>query len=659
MNQTSGVKIKSIHIKGLRGVRHSLDLKPDQKSILMYGDNACGKSSITDVFEWFYYDRVEHLSVKEIEGKGGRSALRNYNLRDDEEALFKVQYSEKELDCEKKIKQALEEESSNDSEQYSKYCEVSQKENLILRHRDLTSFVLATKSERLTDLSDIIGFEQVSNIRKTLQSVANSLKNEIRRGNYDNRIQDEQKELIQLLGGNITSIEQLFKKFQDLLAPFGIPEGSIKSYGDVDQALKEIQNPQDQKLLHAINSAKELRDAISEQKKADGEINSEYDQYYEQYNKLLSDIEKTKQLLLDDLLKSGKSILESKSYTDSRCPLCLQSKDTAELLEEIKDRLSEIQSIQQEKEKFDQKKSSIQDKIDHAVHEINSRSSKLNSFSEQAKKVIEKNLVLIREGLDNYAQELKKKILAGDQIKKKEELKIDPELYDEIIQTCEKEEKHLKQKSEQERSGKVSVDIGLSKNAYQEIEELKQKRERLTSQYNAFELIHKKFLEAQKKGIQSFLNNFSQQINEYFKYLIPDKRIKKIQIKEVEKEDELTGLTLEFDFFGSMISPPQKYFSESYLNAFGIAFFLASVKAFNRENKFFILDDIISSFDADHRKRFSDLLIDKFSDYQIITLTHEKDWFQLHRKLTRKKGWLTQEIKWDTQQGTYIDGPPS
>ena len=41
-------KIKNLEITGLRGVRETLNLNLNKKSILIYGDNGTGKSSLTD-----------------------------------------------------------------------------------------------------------------------------------------------------------------------------------------------------------------------------------------------------------------------------------------------------------------------------------------------------------------------------------------------------------------------------------------------------------------------------------------------------------------------------------------------------------------------------------------------------------------------------------
>ena len=91
---------------------------------------------------------------------------------------------------------------------------------------------------------------------------------------------------------------------------------------------------------------------------------------------------------------------------------------------------------------------------------------------------------------------------------------------------------------------------------------------------------------------------------------------------------------------------------------FWSGFFLASVNAFNKENGFIILDDIISSFDTNHRKRFADLLFEKFNDYQIILLTHESEWYEYVRAIAKNKNWLSNKINWNEEKGTHLEESP-
>lgn len=77
-------KIKSISIAGIRGIKDSISLSLNEKSVLLYGDNGTGKSSISDAIEWFYTDKVSHLSGSEIDLK---DALRNSYQKDSDTAF--------------------------------------------------------------------------------------------------------------------------------------------------------------------------------------------------------------------------------------------------------------------------------------------------------------------------------------------------------------------------------------------------------------------------------------------------------------------------------------------------------------------------------------------------------------------------------------------
>lgn len=70
------------------------------------------------------------------------------------------------------------------------------------------------------------------------------------------------------------------------------------------------------------------------------------------------------------------------------------------------------------------------------------------------------------------------------------------------------------------------------------------------------------------------------------------------------------------------------------------------------------MDDVISSFDKPHRIRFGQLLEEKFSDYQIIALTHEQEWFEFMRNTVKGKGWKVTRAQWSVEEGTYLELPP-
>jgi hypothetical protein len=88
------------------------------------------------------------------------------------------------------------------------------------------------------------------------------------------------------------------------------------------------------------------------------------------------------------------------------------------------------------------------------------------------------------------------------------------------------------------------------------------------------------------------------------------------------------GVELAIDFYGSRQRPPHGVLSESHLNSLAIAVFLAMAASFNEKLGFLILDDVINSFDVEHRGRLAELLADGFSDWQLIVLTHDQQFFE-------------------------------
>ena len=111
------------------------------------------------------------------------------------------------------------------------------------------------------------------------------------------------------------------------------------------------------------------------------------------------------------------------------------------------------------------------------------------------------------------------------------------------------------------------------------------------------------------------------------------------------------GVELAIEFYGSRQRPPHGVLSESHLNSLAISLFLAMAETFNEQLGFLVLDDVINSFDVEHRGRLAELLADGFPDWQIIVLTHDQQFFEHLRR--RAPSWRQLELtSW-----SYASGP--
>ncbi len=647
-----GTKIKKMEITGLRGIQDKLSLQMEGKSILLYGENGSGKSSISDVLEWFYKDKVSHLSSNEIDMK---EALRNTNIAESDDSTLAIQFNKAVLNAEKNLsykKGKLVSEQTNNSEPFLKYLVQSEGENLILRYQLLREFVDQPKGDKLKILSDIIGYSNVTKVKEILKKAFNSIKSEIKSQNFENQINTQKNTLKEKLGAIISQRKNLFEIIGELIKGKNL-EIEIKSFEDIDKVLTKLRATTNNKLAEEIAFLRKGKDLLENLQKEISLIDKEYDKYYSEFEIIANDVESIMQTFLGDLLKAGNLVLTKKYHKEETCPLCLQPKSNEELKREIEKRLKEIEGSAKKKASYDNSKSGF---IKIATERIN----RIDVFLSEPL-LEEKRYLFIQEACNNlkikmneYLTAGNEKVTSGNKIKKPTDLRLlDVDFV--VSDTITKSMAELEELIKNDNTTVLYSNISASQDAFRKIEKFEEGRVLLEKQKNSLESIYNEFVKKQKEGLQDFIDTFSHEINEYYQYMNPGELFQEIKIVPMGDEDELNGITIEYKYREKTVSPPQKYFSESHLNCFGIAFFLASVIAFNKENKFLILDDVISSFDTNHRKRFADLLFEKFADWQIILLTHEKEWFQYVKQLAKNKSWLISEIMWSDEKGTHIE----
>ena len=650
-------RIKTLEVCGLRGIKKKLRLDLSGRSILVYGDNGSGKSSISDAIEWFYWDRIEHLASQEI-GKDGIPALRSILLDAADEGVVKIEYTKANLGSSKTIRlrrDSLESAHSNVTKAFQDFLDLSNNENLILRYRDLIPFIIATKKERMDHLSGIIGFSRVSEVRAVLKKTVNDLASHLRSSDFDNQMNKQQQHLIEYFGHNVTSKKQFMDAINDLMKPLGLSR-KLRSLDEreIQAIIRLIAKPEDAETIELQAFYKRVHDAVSNMTGRLATIRQAYAAYLVSFTNLTRDLDKISKVILDRLLREGVTVLESGVFKEDKCPLCLQPKKGSELINELEVRIQELQRAKADKLRLDEAGDSLQ----HAIGKCRETAGSL-LLDSHVKLARNKQLVTgietLNKHLDIYMAQLDIDVASAEKPKPISEIAPKPRLLNDIMKFCKEQGDALKSAAVGDGRFEIHSKMLLAIQAYQEIQHLDRAKQQVVSQLRSMELIYGAFVKKQSEALVSFLDRFSTDINELYAFMNPDENISEIRLIPVERNDELVGITMDVVLHGNLVSPPHGYLSESHLNCLGIAFFLTSAMAFNKENRFLVLDDVISSFDSGHRKRFADLINERFSDYQIILLTHEKAWFDYVANMVRAKNWHVQTVKWDRDNGTHID----
>lgn len=93
---------------------------------------------------------------------------------------------------------------------------------------------------------------------------------------------------------------------------------------------------------------------------------------------------------------------------------------------------------------------------------------------------------------------------------------------------------------------------------------------------------------------------------------------------------------------------PSGYLSDSQIHTVALSLRLAAIRRFNFGAPIVVLDDIVTSYDSDHRKSMAATLAEEFRDFQVLLVTHDEQFFHLLQDHLPQSQWKFRRI-------THID----
>lgn len=649
------MKLKKVTLKNFRGARGEDPLNLELGnglSALIYGDNGTGKSSFTDAVEWIVKGKVKHL--KGIEVGGNHGGLKNTFTAENDES-----YAALEFDDQYVLKKNLSQRAEKFAAKFSKpesdeeFSDVLNSDHLFIRNRELVPFMIDnTATERLKGISNIIGFQALTDTKDIFTKVSNSLRKVMSNQNYEVKISTKKEKIVEKLKAKVNTKEQFYSSITNELRKLKIDK--IVADGDtLQEALQELKKGLDEEEIVKQNKINTSEMKLEEGLAIIKSVLDSMSAFAMKLKKLKSDNENITNISVYKLLEEGEKILSFRKKDG--CPLCEYNIGRETLLALIKDRLKALKEVKEKIKNLTDEKNSLQTNIVNINNTLDSAYTllvELNLDEVDIKKL--KSTMSLMKSINEVMNE---DMLAIDE-KKLTLQESDVISVESTIQILKKIGQSEGQK-EAEKKIELYSAITLSCETFEEILMLEKEKGALELQKETMDTILTLFNEVRKKEMEKFLNAISSKVNEFYLYMNSDDKVDEIKlIPTVSNDGDLTGMSFEFNFHGQPVSSPKKYLSESYINCLGLCVFLASVKLFNTKAKFFILDDVISSFDKRHRTRFGNLLLEKFSDFQIIALTHEHEWFAFMRNTVREKNWKTLSTKWCVEKGTYFSDSP-
>ncbi len=143
-----------------------------------------------------------------------------------------------------------------------------------------------------------------------------------------------------------------------------------------------------------------------------------------------------------------------------------------------------------------------------------------------------------------------------------------------------------------------------------------------------------------REKVQLLLDTLQAPMNDIYKE-IQGGNAKPIRLELPNQDDtNQQRMQLVIDFADNRQGvAPGGYLSDSQIHSVALALRLAAIKKFNGAAPVIALDDVVTSYDADHRRAIGALLAKMFTDCQIILVTHDERFFNHLKDQLAAKDW--------------------
>ncbi len=645
-------KLRKLSITGFRGIRHTLtiDFTHNNQSVLIYGANAKGKSSIADAFEWFFNEEVKELTKEGCTREDYRHRL----LSDYEDTIVGLELSDADLNSEFRLHSSRRQNQTNETEKFNEYIRTSKDELLILRHKDLKQFVDETKGEKRKQIAQLIGMEGWETLRNDMLAVENRLNTLL--AQKKKTLSDRQEEVAEIIGSDF-SYEHCwsFAEKQAEVLGFHVSISSLDDLRKLDEEAKKATKVSNRSQI--LTELKTTENVLSSFENNPVDL-TKLRIFENQYNSLSENPEKVLCVLLNELYELAKSLLESGKWTEDTCPLCNADIPRDDLISHIQDHQKKSKETIEEVNQLVATRNHLRKelrKVIGVVEQINELKTDKIKGMEELKEVSTKIALAVGSAQALIEQPLKtRSTISFQKFEIGEKLTSLQDQAKLIIDTISKKQKELAPTKEETAKIEAFQNLGTLSAHVTRISSMDDEMIPLEKQVASLAAFTAAFQKLRRDTMGSVLEAISDDVSRYFLALHPNEGFDDICLKFLPDED---GVEFHIYYKGEEITPPRRFLSESYLNGLGVCLFLATVRAFNKENGFVILDDIVNSFDAEHRADLARLLVNELPDHQLIVLTHDGVWFDLFRRLA-KRGWQHKRIlRWTYENGVEIETP--
>lgn len=644
------MNLLELEIQNVRGIRHLL-LKPNGRNFLIWGPNGSGKSAVVDAIDFLLTGRISRLTGK---GTGGIT-LSTYGRHIDhspEEAIVRGVFSlpgitspveikrcmaqPNVLECDPSVKQSLD-----------PILSIAQRGQHVLTRREILKYITAEASTRAQEIQSLLNIDEIETIRKTFVKVQNDFDKTLQSTkNGVNTAKGAVNSTVQTTTFHAETVLQVVNQNRAILG--GEPISVLCS-----TKLKEgLRPPIITSSDRLVNVTMLERDIASLRKNIVEQSQAKIAESDAQLRELLDSIRSAPELLLalarQQLIELGIKLIDE----TGNCPLCDTSWPSGKLQEYLEKRLSAAQTAAQYQKHISELASSIAEPVYATIASIQAIIASVKTITELQGEVavLQSWASELQNLVDALSSPVEKYPLPGFTTERVRRM-LAPDNFAEVLTHLESaiKDRHTKANPQQTAWDTLT---------------------RLEENLKALERAETNLEHAQLSYQRSviLLETFQAARDSVLKKLYDDVRDRFVELYRqlhgcdegnfsAKLEPEGAGVDFEVDFYGRGTHPPHAIHSEGHQDSMGLFLYLALAERLTQGLiNLVILDDVMMSVDANHRREVCKLLATSFPDRQFIITTHDKTWAnQLKSEGVVNSQNTIELFNWNIETGPHLN----
>lgn len=612
------IRIEKIHIKEFRGIRElTLDLKG--QNFAACGPNGTGKSGIVDAIEFALTGNISRLAGAGTGGLSVKAHGPHVDSRNKPEIASVAldvtipALGNKKAQIRRTVKSATTPEiKPADKDVVAAFESVNLHPEFVLSRRELIRYVLSEPGQRSKEVQSLLRLDDIEKLRGVLQKIANACTREL--PGLERAESDAIKNLLTALDTAQLSKKSVLEAVNprrellglapltDLDANTSVKDGLTTATASAPGRVPKIQATAD------LATLKEALEAL--QAEAFREACSAADTNATELGK---DADSLSGLSREQLLKSALEL-----YDGTACPVCDTPFEPDAFQGHLAGKLAHLDEVTRRRTALEAELKPILDGLHAAGAALNTMIDHAGQFSP---KIVVTALVEFRAVLRGRYQQLQKLLPLDDTRAVLAAAHTVPELgatltsLEAVIAAIPEPTKQdaardflvlAQERLEHYRTARLKLSAG------------KLCAECATAVFNTYGNVTTAALEKIYKDVETAFASYYRKINEDDENTFTAKLMPSIG-----------KLGFDVDFYGRGHFPPGAYHSEGHQDGMGLCLYLALMNHLLGANfTFAVLDDVLMSVDAGHRRQVCALLKQMFPSTQFIFTTHDEIWLR-------------------------------